>query len=128
MTLTTNEPAELEAGSRLAAFSRAASRTDDVTRRGPYGYKNVMTKDAFSLPHLLRGELMSVFGGPWESEAIGSGKTCSAGAALGGFILAVSPRGESYLNLAALGFELCPGCEAYPPHPPPLSPAGMAPC
>lgn len=93
-------------------------------RRAFSGYKNVMTKNVLSLPRLLRGEDVCTLGGPWESEAIGSGKERGASLALGSFILVVTPRGERRLDLAALGFEPWSGLLGLPP---PLSLAGMAP-
>ena len=84
----------------------------------------MMTKDALSLPHLLRGEVASVSGGLWESEAIGSGKASGAVVALGNSILVVSPHSERHMNLVALEFEPCTGLSGLPQL---LSLAGMAP-
>ena len=61
--------------SAIGCFSLGASRAHDAIRWALTGYKNVMTKDALSLPHLLRGEVVSELCGFWESEAIRSGKS-----------------------------------------------------
>ena len=68
--------------------------------------------------------LVTVVGGPWESEAIGSGKASGASLALRNPILVVSPRSERRMNLVAMGFEPCAGLLGLPPL---LSLAGMAP-
>lgn len=68
-----------------------------------------MTNDALSLPHLLRGEVVSEFWGFGESEAIGCGKASGASLALGAFMPVVPPRAERHMDLAALGFEPCVG-------------------
>ena len=101
-----------------------ASRTDDPTRSPHADYKSVMTKDALPLPHLLRGEMVSVIGGLWESEAIGSGKASGVVVALGNSIMVVFPRSERHMNLVALEFEPCTGLSGLPQL---LSLAGMAP-
>lgn len=83
-----------------------------------------MTKDALSLPHLLRGEVVSVIGGVWESEAIGPGKASGAFVALGNSIVVVSPHSDRHMNLVALEIEPCTGLSGLPQL---LSLAGMAP-
>lgn len=65
-----------------------------------------------------------MIGGPWESEAIGSGKASGASLALGSPILVVSPGGERRMNLVAMAFEPCAGLLGLLPL---LSLAGMAP-
>lgn len=110
--------------STIGCFSLVVSRAYDATRRTLTYYKSVMTKDALSLPHLLRGKVDSVFGGPWESEGIGFGKARGAGVALGNRVLVVSLRGERHMSLVAMGFEPCIGLLGLLP---PFSLAGMAP-
>lgn len=80
------------------------------------GYKYVMTKDALSLPHLLRGEDESQLCRVGESEAIGPEKARDANLALGVSMLVVSPSHERHMDLGVLGFESCIGRLGLPHH------------
>ena len=64
-----------------------------------------MTTDALSLPHLRRGEMVSVIGGLWESEAIGSGKASGVVVALGNSIVVVFPHSERHIEFGCAGIR-----------------------